>query len=342
MFFCWWRMKQEDRPQVWELYGWFSGLMCLGSAFGAATWGAWMQALVTIFNIGTPGLTPAQQQSLFAQAQYWFAAFYVTYAIEFLCLSVAKLLVLDRMAEFEVAKGVGMRRLLAVGGRVVMAIVVVGNVAGLCGNAAAAVYSKEAGDLNMAASAAYNANNTDTGNKFYSLSYQKASVATIAASMQSFCEVIVLLIIIVAFAVVGIACARRVSAALRNMNDEHAAARNTSRQLRLQIGGTAAFVFVTFLLRAVFSIMNALASALQIQGTGCTNNCDSSCSNVWKVIFYWLEFTPEFQLSVVLISSPMALLVALWGMTSKRALQAMKSSHGQLVSLRNNPLLGAE
>ena len=106
--------------------------------------------------------------------------------------------------------------------------------------------------------------------------------------------------------------------------------------------GTTAFVFLTFLLRAVFSIMNALANALQIQDFSCSNRCDPACNNVWELIQSWLLFTPEFQLSVVLISSPLALLVALWGMTSKRALQHMKSSRGQMVSLRKNPLLGAK
>ena len=98
-------MEEEDRRQVWELYGWFSGLMWLGSVFGAVAWGAWMQALVAGFNIFTPGLTPAQNQSLLAKTQYWTAAFYVTYAIEFLCLSVAKLLVLDCMADLSWPRG---------------------------------------------------------------------------------------------------------------------------------------------------------------------------------------------------------------------------------------------
>ena len=47
---------------------------------------------------------------------------------------------------------------------------------------------------------------------------------------------------------------------------------------------------------------------------------------MWQLILYWLEFTPEFQLSVVLISSPLAMIVALWGMTSDRTLQAMQSN----------------
>jgi len=335
-------MEEEDRGQVWLLYGWYSGLMCLGSVFGAVAWGAWMQFLVAVFSMfstATPGLTLAQVESLNAQAQYWGAAFYVTYAMEFLCLSVAKLLVLHRMADFAVAKGDGMSRRWAVGGRVVMAVVVMGNVVGLCGNVAAAAYAKESGDLRMAASAAYAANNTDAGNKFVNLAAQKNSVAAEVGSVQQFCEVAVLLIIILAFAVVGVACARRVSSALRNMNDAHGAA---GRQLQRQIVGTTAFVFVTFLLRAVFSTMNALANALQNDGVGCTHPCDPSCNNTWEMIQFWLLYTPEFQLSVVLISSPLALLVALWGMTSKRALQHMKCSRGQMVSLRRNPLLGAE
>jgi hypothetical protein len=229
-------MEEEDRRQVWELYGWFSGLMWLGSVFGAVAWGAWMQVLVANF---TPGLTPAQKESSNAQAQYWAAAFFVTFAIEFLCLSVAKLLVLDCMADFELAKGGGMRRLLGVGGRVVMAVVVVGNSAGLCGNVAAAVYSKEAGDLYMAASAAYTANHTESGVKFANLALQKSSVASNeVASVQQFFEVVVLLITILAFAVVGIACARRVSSALRNMNDaqrDGAGGRQLRRHIVCQI-----------------------------------------------------------------------------------------------------------
>ena len=335
-------MEEEDRPRVWVLYGWFSGLMCVGSVFGAVTWAAQIQYLVFqfLFKASGGGLTP-QAQSLIAQAQYWYAAFLVPYAIEFLCLSVAKLLVLHRMADFALAKVDGMSRRLAVGGRVVMAAVVVGNVAGLCGNVVAAVYIKKAGDFNSAAFAAFTANNTDAGNNFNNEAYQKISVAFDAQSVQQFCEVVVLLIIILAFAVVGIACARRVSSALRNMNDAQRDGAG-GRQLRRHIVGTAAFVFVTFLLRAVFSTMNALANALQNPGVGCTNNCDPSCVNVWELIQAWLVYTPEFQLSVVLISSPLALLVALWGMTSKRALQHMKSSRGQMVSVRNNPLLGAE
>jgi hypothetical protein len=89
----------------------------------------------------------------------------------------------------------------------------------------------------------------------------------------------VLLLIIVAFAVVGAACARRLSSeqqhhdALVNTADAAAAA-PAWRQLRLRIVGTAAFVFVTFLLRAVYSTMYALGNELQNKGNFV--NCPSS------------------------------------------------------------------
>ena len=177
-------MEEEHRQRVWVLYGWFSGLMCVGSVFGAVAWAFWMQALVALFTGDTPGLSNAQSASLNAQGQYWTAAFFVAYAIEFLCLSVAKLLVLHRMADFAVPKSDGLSRRLAVGGRVVMAAVVVGNVVGLCANVAAAVLSKQAGDLFNAAAAAFASNSTDAANSIVVQADQKTSVADDAASVQ--------------------------------------------------------------------------------------------------------------------------------------------------------------
>ena len=329
-------MEEEHRRHLWALYGWFSGLMCVGSVFGAVAWAAWMQFLVALYSTYTTSPTPpmSQLQSFNAQSDYWAAAFYVPYAIEFLCLSAAKLLVLHRMAEFSVAKGDGMRMRLAVGGRVVMAAVVVGNVVGLCGNVTAAVYSKKAGDAFSDSAAAYATNSTNAAVNFNNQANQMVSNLDVATSVQYFCEVVVLLVIILAFAVVGIASARLLSSALRHVTQQHGPA---GRQLQRQILGTTSFVFVTFLLRAVFSSMNALGNSLQNGGAACAaadlNPCDATCFNLWWLMLQWMTLTPEFQLIVVLISSPLALLVALWGMTSERTLQHMSSSRGQTVAL---------
>jgi hypothetical protein len=97
------------------------------------------------------------------------------------------------------------------------------------------------------------------------------------------------------------------------------------------------FVFVTFLLRAVFSTMNAVTNGLQDNGgASCPsfNPCDASCYNVYSHMQLWLAFTPEFQQSVELISSPLTLLVALWGMTSKHTLRLMQSRRQELTMMR--------
>jgi hypothetical protein len=56
----------------------------------------------------------------------------------------------------------------------------------------------------------------------------------------------------------------------------------------------------------------------------------------------WLFNTPEFQLTVVLISSPLAMIVALalWGMTSDRTLQRMQSNRRQMGTMRSVLLRG--
>ena len=57
-----------------------------------------------------------------------------------------------------------------------------------------------------------------------------------------------------------------------------------------------------------------------------TSPCDPTCYNVFTHLQQWMFNTPEFQLTIVLISSPLTLLVALWGMVTKVTLQLMRSS----------------
>ena len=58
---------------------------------------------------------------------------------------------------------------------------------------------------------------------------------------------------------------------------------------------------------------------------GVSTPCTTTCHNVFTHIQQWLIHTPEFQLTIVLISSPVALLVALWGMTGKLSLFLTRS-----------------
>ena len=286
-------------------------------------------------NDSTTGIV--QRLSLASASHFWRSVFVVTYAIEFLCLSVAKLMVLDRMSEFATRQGVPTRRWVA-GGWLVMTVVVLGNFVGLAGNIAAAVYGQMVVEAFMLSSESFAANNTQLGLQHLRSGNERSEYAAQVASVQSFCEVAVLLFILFAFAAVGVACARRFSPEVLSVGS--AAVAEAGKRLRLQIVGTTVFVFVAFLVRSVYSTMNAVTYQLQDSSKTCPGQqgrCDETCVNVFTLMLRWMVHTPEFQPIIVLISSPLTLLVALWGMTPRLMLQLMKSrEHGEDVSMHRH------
>jgi hypothetical protein len=210
-------MEEDHRGRVWRLYGWFTALMACGSCVGAVAWAALMMGLVNAFKGNTSIKDPVQLSSLFALAYSWRAVFTVLYAVEFLCLSAAKLMVLDRMAVFAAPQDEGLQTRWALAGRVVMTAVVLGNAVGLAANAAAAVHYHKAAQAAGTSSAAYAANNTKDGQRFLLLSQEELQRGGSMLSVQSFSEFAVLLLIVAAFVAAGVLSARRVSLALRRV-----------------------------------------------------------------------------------------------------------------------------
>ncbi len=265
-----------------------------------------------------------------------------SYAIDFMFLTAAKLMVLDRMSVFAASQGTRVQNWWAAAGRGVLALVVLGNAVGLSANIAAAVqYTKAASAASEASSAFYIANNTKTAQEFEALSKAELQRGGSISSVQQNSEVAVLLLIILAFLAVGVLCARRFTAMLQGvdrmrtiheMNNRGEAptiyreATIQGKQMRLQMVGIAAFIFVSFLLRSVFSTMQAVSFQLRdVTSETCTEFC-GICNNNYTLMNRWISYTPQFQLIVNLIASPVALLVALWGMTTKSTLQTMKLS----------------
>ena len=126
MFYLWRRMEEEDRGRVWRLYGWFTALMACGSCFGVVAWTASMFHRARLFE-AEYAETVVENRLLYSLGYRWRAAFLVTYAIEFLCLSAALLMVLDRMSVFAAPQGAQPQQRWALAGRVVMATVILGN-----------------------------------------------------------------------------------------------------------------------------------------------------------------------------------------------------------------------
>jgi hypothetical protein len=268
---------------------------------------------------------------LFALSYSWFAVFLVTYAIEFLCLSAAKLMVLDRMSVYAAGQDDGSRKRWAAAGRAVMAVVVLGNAVGLAANVAAAVHVQRAAEAASTASALFAANSTQAARESVSLSQTELQLALSIAAVQSWSEVAVLLLIVAAFVAAGVVCARRMVLYTRQVAyngdlDAAVAVQDGGKRQRLQHLGTTAFVFVAFVVRSTQSTMIRRRPSAARQRTTCpgvTTFCDPSCHNVFTHINQWELRTPEFQTTVVLVASPVALLVALWGVTSRYTLQLM-------------------
>ncbi len=257
MFYRWKNMDTDGRQRVWRLYGLFSALMLCGSCIGLLTWLARMQDLVN--NMNGNFLTSASDRErllLFASTASWRAAFNVLYALEFLCLSAAELMVLERMFDFAISQAGGGSRRWMLAGRAVLAAVVVGNLVGLCGSIAAAARFGQAARAYGESSRQVTANSTREA--FVSANLENQEAFSIA-SVQAYCEVSMLLLIVASFIVVGVACARRVSATLHGIRAPAAAAASVAaaagRKLRAQIVFTTAFVFAAFLLRSVYSTM---------------------------------------------------------------------------------------
>jgi hypothetical protein len=335
MFHMWRRMHEDDRLRLWRLYGWFCGLMFCGSCFGAVTWGFWMQREVEFFSsVSFKNNSSVSSQLTLnfykSQTLRFTSVYIVAHALEFLCLSVAQFMVLDRMTDFAFPQ-LRSRRTCAVALRwAALAAVSGGNVAGLCADAVASVNFAKASQYYKAASVSDLSSDLDSNVKLARNTNQDA-VST--SSIQIFCEAIVVLLILLAFAIVGAACARRIKTAL-DINDVTKAANADGRRLHLQIVSTSTFVFLAFVFRSIFATMFAIVSVLQNSENACLQSdvnsptfyCGVQCFSTYTHIWEWMQNTPELEAAVVIVSSPLCLLVSLWGMTSKRMLQLMLSS----------------
>ena len=333
MLVRWRRIGARGLERGWPLYGVFTATMLGGCCLGIVAWIANMQEVALLLNIygaeaGAQGLSKDQLMVMIEGNNRWHAVSIVVYSVEFLFLCVTKLLALDRLLDFQAGifvRATVVRRWGWIGSVTIRAVLL-GSMVGVCGNVVAAYYVVKAADLASEAASAYRKNQTHAGNALFSLVEQNGQKSNQILAVQLFSEVSVLLLIVIVFTVVGIMCIRRVKTSLHSLPSFASSVDTAGRKLVRQIFSTVIVLFVTFLLRAVYSLMFALSSFLQNDGSNVTcRPCEASCYNVYTLMQYWLLLTPELKLVVVLISSPLALLVALWGMTSDHILAMMRT-----------------
>ncbi len=219
-----------------------------------------------------------------------------------------------------------------------MAVTILGCATILASNVTAAVHYQASAEAYRTALKHSAANDTKKYEEYYALAVKEDVVVINALPVQQFSEVTMLLFIVAAYLLAGIVCARRIRDALRivermyhksnhSQHSDASEAMEEGRKLKLKIFVSTLFAFLAFILRSTASAMIAFAFALRDYGKTCpgeTSYCDTSCYNAYTHITIWLGSTPEFRPSIVLISSPLAQLILLWGMTTNRIWQRLK------------------
>ena len=107
-----------------------------------------------------------------------------------------------------------------------------------------------------------------------------------------------------------------------------------AKQLQRQVVCTVLLCFFRLFLFDRFSACctrSPNAQAVQDNANPCSrgNPCNA-CHNVYSNIHFWILYSPVFQPLVMAIASPLALLVALWGMSDARALEQMTTAKAGL------------
>jgi hypothetical protein len=159
------------------------------------------------------------------------------------------------------------------------------------------------------------------------------------AGYGSVCEGCALMIMLVSFIVAGVLCVRRFYAGT-TLRSSEVGRRNS--KVRRQIMATVATVFFTFLLRLLLAAALALSRLAEIDTpfddkSNCEHQanifCDE-CQALGVIVQSWLWMCPAFSFTVFALSSPVTILIALWGMTTDIFLQRMwsgfrrKRTHG--------------
>jgi hypothetical protein len=277
------------------------------------------------------------------QALRWLSVYAVTYPFTFCGVAITKLLVIDRMMNFKLKDANASRWTFF--GRALVGFVVVGNVICLVGNIVASVFfTKAAYSYDLVVTS------NSSGARLVAIDF--VSMGTKTASLQFGIETVTLLLIVVTVSVAGVIATRRIRTSLQSLQsfqldklsgllnspqapaeaillkDTSDRALATGRQMKRHVMGACCIIFISFLVRAVYTVVFSLVTALQIndfQCLGYINRC-SDCYNVFSHILVWLLYTPEIGFVVTLVSQPCTLLVVLWWMTSGQTFAIMKSS----------------
>lgn len=156
-----------------------------------------------------------------------------------------------------------------------------------------------------------------------SAAISNSNAARLAASIQLSAETVTLIIIIVLSITCGLIAFILVQRATNLLLDSSfdpntpiVATVSTGAGVKQRIQRTVVVVFSGFLIRSSFDLLYSICLTAD-RSAGVETTCDPQ-QNTHFLISKVLDYSPYIQASVVFISEPLVLIVALWGMTTPR------------------------
>ena len=352
-FLLWRRLAAPQRTKVWNLLPRFLALVIFGCTCGSIAFAMRMEATALYFQSNANDRTDKSKFELKGKLYQLAAGYLIVESVEVLCLSLAKLFVLDRLRELIL---LGMQRQLAAAGhpdcwyserrlavlgrRIVLSVAVLG-LLGVAMNIAGATYAFQAARYMSQAALACDTNGTTTASSS-ALSDQSALFFGYAFNffaVQLVLEVLMWILIVTAFTCVGPLCIiilRRAQAFLSLKIQTHERRENSpagnemlllrsvaqsasSQRTRILI--SCVTVGLSFLPRIGYDIFYAWANQNSEYNVSCS--ICGPCQSVQWLATNWLFYTPEFIYIVITISSPIPLAVSLWAMISASDLRLL-------------------
>lgn len=360
MFFFWYRLNADQKKKVWRLYGFFTGLGCIGSIFGAIASYAEIRFEENLFEaVFEQNL--AKKMTWSAEVSFWVSILALPESLNILFINVTLLMVLDRIIHVAFATSIGLNPRIVLAERVVMAIVVSLSMISVGFSAVNTESCHRMVPLLRNAAAAAAINQTDSALEYNEQAQALVSPYTYQAVQSA--ESASFLFMVANFIVVLRICSRRIQQineraiaesssrlAEQNSNASNGAPRNgipisdnasdsavrvsfhtsallqNMKDVHLQILVTVAFVFVALLVITAVKLIDVISDAFQ---NDCSDQTDHfidchPCRNNFGLAQIWYRLTPELWSLGVSMPQPLALLVALWAMTSKFMLQMIK------------------
>jgi len=350
--------------------GAFIALVCAGSASGIVAWSFNIRSYPPYFAYISLQATKGSRAELYrtnAAATLYYGSFFTPYAIEVLCLSLAKLLIIGRLVKHvhvcvPMALTAGGQRQYRTTLRRIdrvyafcVTMCVVSGAACISGSVGATVLYLKYSAMSRSAADATNVTtgaDTDASSEINALVNEGFTTAANWLTAQIVSEVVMLFSVILGYITVGPASAlvlRNIMAVIDNalrhapasakrdvLNRMMLAAASQRRQLLV----CYALVLATFVPRAAFNVLNVIANVNVAYNSDC-GACDE-CQTLGSIVSSFLNATPEFQAIVVAISSPLPLTVSILFMinpTERRLLRGAAGAPPQLAAEHGAELL---